>query len=68
MTRSQVWQRVLSRSYVASLPPDRLEEVRAHVDTIIDRHGCLFEAADGEAEPRAAVPLRLEVFLARKRG
>jgi hypothetical protein len=68
MTRGQVWQRILSRSYVASLPSEKVEEVRAQVEDVIRKHEDLFTNPGDGFEPRAEVPLRLEVFVARKRA
>lgn len=71
VTRQQAWERILSRSYVASLAPEKQAEVKAQVNAVLARHGKKFLAPHAGADTSqelAEVPLRLEVFIARKRG
>ncbi|KAK9915322.1 hypothetical protein WJX75_007617 [Coccomyxa subellipsoidea] len=71
VTRQQAWERILSRSYVASLAPEKQAEVKAQVNAVLERHGKNFLAPHAGADTSqelAEVPLRLEVFIARKRG
>ena len=73
VTRQQAWARILSRSYLAVLPPAKQEEVKATFQSVLDENkdkfhapkGC--SAADADSEV-AEIPLRLEVFIARKRA
>lgn len=68
MTKSQIWQRIVSRSYVASLPVEKLKEVKGKVDAVIAQHENLFAVTEDGSEPVAEVPLRLEIFIARKKS
>ena len=68
MTREQVWQRVLSRSYVARLAPQELQEVRQAFDAVLARHAEQFHAPAGSAAQVADVPQQTEVFVALVRG
>lgn len=72
VTRQQAWARILSRSYIAVLPPAKQEEVKTMFQSVLDENkdkfhtpkGCSAANADSEV---AEIPLRLEVFIARKR-
>ena len=68
MTREQLWQRVLSRSYVAVLPPPQLQLVRQQFDGVLAKHAAQFApvptSADEHACQVARVPQRTEVFVA----
>lgn len=69
MTRHQAWQRILSRSYVASLAPEKQAQVKSQVDAVLERHSNKFIAPHAGADASqelAEVPLTLEVFIARK--
>ncbi|BDA43083.1 Uncharacterized methyltransferase Mb3374 at N-terminal half [Coccomyxa sp. Obi] len=71
VTRHQAWQRILSRSYVAPLAPEKQADVKAQVDAVLERHSDRFiapYAGADKSQELAEVPLRLEVFIARKRG
>ncbi len=73
VTRQQAWARILSRSYLAILPPAKQEEVKAIFHSVLEKNkdkfhapkGCRASDADSEV---AEIPLRLEVFIARKRA
>ena len=72
VTRQQAWARIVSRSYLAVLPQEKLAEVKATFESVLDANkdkfhtprGATSAGADSEV---AAIPLRLEVFIARKR-
>ena len=64
MTRERLWQRVLSRSYVAVLPPERVQHVKAQFDAVVAKHADQFHAPAAGAEEVALVPQTTEVFVA----
>ncbi len=70
MTREQVWQRIVSRSYVARLGPQELEEVRHRFNAVLQKHADQFHtpAAPAPAAEVADVPQQTEVFAALVRG
>lgn len=55
---------------MAPLAPEKQAAVKAQVDAVLDRHGDRFVAPHAGADKSlelAEVPLRLEVFIARKK-
>lgn len=66
MTREQVWQRIISRSYVARLGPQELQEVRERFDAVLAKHSDQFHtpATSASAAEVADVPQQTEVFVA----
>ena len=62
----------MSRSYLAVLPKEKLAEVKATFESVLDANKDKFHALPGAASSDAdsevaAIPLRLEVFIAKKR-
>ncbi len=56
---------------MAPLAPEKQAEVKAQVDAVLERHSDMFVAPHAGADASqelAEVPLKLEVFIARKRG
>ncbi len=72
VTRQQAWARIVSRSYLAVLPQEELAEVKATFESVLEANKNKFHTPPGAASSDAdsevaAIPLRLEVFIARKR-
>ena len=62
----------MSRSYLAILPDEKLAQVRASFEAVLDANKDKFHGPPGSASADAdsevaEIPLRLEVFIARKR-
>ena len=73
VTRQQAWARILSRSYLAILPGEKLAEVRESFQSVLASNKEKFRAPDGSSSTDAdsevaKIPLRLEVFIARKKA
>ena len=73
MTRQQTWARILSRSYLAILPAKKLAEVKESFQSVLKSNKDKFHAPDGSSSSDAdlevaEIPLRLEIFIARKKG
>ena len=73
VTRQQAWARIVSRSYLAILPAEKLAEVKESFQSVLDSNEEKFHAPDGasstDADSEVAeIPLRLEVFIARKKA
>ena len=64
MSRERLWQRVVSRSYVAMLPPDKLQAVKQQFDEVVARHADQFHASAAGGPEVAEVPQTTEVFIA----
>ena len=72
VTRQQAWARIVSRSYLAILPEEKLAEIKATFESVLDANKDKFHSPSGsigsDADSEVAeIPLRLEVFIARKR-
>ncbi len=72
VTRQQAWARIVSRSYLAVLPEEKLAQVKATFESVLDANKDKFHGPSGSnscdaASEVAEIPLRLEVFIARKR-
>ncbi len=73
VTRQQAWARIVSRSYLAILPAEKLAEVKESFQSVLESNKEKFHAPDGasstDADSEVAeIPLRLEVFVARKKA
>ena len=71
VTRKQAWDRILSRSYLAILPAEEQNKVKAQFQSVLDDNKDKFHAPEGSNSSDvdsevAEIPLRLEVFIARK--
>ncbi len=72
VTRKQAWDRILSRSYLAILPAEEQNKVKTQFQSVLDNNKDKFHAPEGSTSSDinsevAKIPLRLEVFIARKR-
>ena len=68
-TRAEIWERALSKSYCATLPPDQRDALVAEIAAIVDRYeasGALaFDVArPGDGAPCARLPINSEVAVA----
>lgn len=73
VTRQQAWARIVSRSYLAVLPKEKQDAVKAEFQAVLDANKDKFRAPEGstgsDADSEVAeIPLRLEVFIAKKSG
>ena len=63
--QAEVWQRVLSKSYIAALPPAKQEVVRAKVEAVLAKHDAAFNVVlrdqDGTERRCARQPIETEV-------
>ena len=60
VTKTQVWERVLSKSYIASLPAAEQAVVKTRVEKVLDKHKAVFNIPS-EGEKYARQPLTTEV-------
>lgn len=68
-TREEIWERALSKSYCATLPPDQRDALVAEIAAIVDHYeasGALaFDVArPGDGAPCARLPINSEVAVA----
>ncbi|KAH8061219.1 trans-aconitate 3-methyltransferase [Aureococcus anophagefferens] len=68
-TRAEIWERALSKSYCATLPPDQRNALVAEIAAIVDHYeasGALaFDVArPGDGAPCARLPINSEVAVA----
>ena len=73
VTRQQAWARIVSRSYLAILPVEKLAEVKESFQSVLASNKEKFHALEGSSSADAdsevaKIPLRLEVFIARKKA
>ena len=71
LTREQIWNRVLSRSYVAALDKEEQSEVKQQVEAVLKKHASDFyttTAGPTGEQDVARVLLRTEVFVARRKA
>ena len=73
VTRQQAWARIVSRSYLAVLPAEKLAEVKESFQSVLASNKEKFHGPDGSGSADAdseiaEIPLRLEVFVARKKA
>ena len=71
LTREQIWNRVLSRSYVAALGEEEQSEVKQQVEAVLKKHASDFyttTAGPTGEQDVARVLLRTEIFVARRKA